>query len=47
MAVDKAYAFDGPHGKASLLDLKRGPPAADGLSSFFFAPEVLGWPGEG
>src|SRR5882724_5755529 len=43
MAVETAYAFDGPAGKASLLDL------FDGRSQLivyraFFEPGVFGWP---
>ncbi|MEP7007687.1 MAG: DUF899 family protein, partial [Sphingomonas bacterium] len=43
MAVEKAYAFEGPAGKASLLDL------FDGRSQLivyraFFEPGVFGWP---
>lgn len=42
-AVDKDYAFDGPEGKASLLDL------FDGRTQLivyraFFEPGVFGWP---
>src|ERR1051326_6937516 len=43
MAVDKAYAFDGPQGRASLLDL-----FADRhqliVYRAFFEPGVHGWP---
>src|SRR5437899_11792990 len=43
LAVEKEYEFDGPEGKASLIDL------FDGRSQVivyraFFAPGVKGWP---
>src|ERR1700751_5531467 len=43
LAVEKTYAFDGPKGKVSLLDL------LEGLHQFiiyraFFEPGVHGWP---
>ena len=46
VAVEKEYAFDGPNGPATLLDL------FDGRSQliiyrFFFEPGVSGWPEKG
>src|SRR3954465_11610446 len=43
MAVEKDYAFEGPKGRGSLLDLFEGrrPPIAYGA---FFEPGVFGWP---
>ena len=43
MAVDQAYAFEGPHGKVSLLDLFEGRRQLI-VYRAFFAPEVHGWP---
>ena len=43
MAVDKAYEFDGPDGKASLLDLFDGRRQLI-LYRAFFEPGVKGWP---
>ena len=43
MAVEKAYAFDGPTGKASLLDLFDGRRQLI-VYRAFFEPGVLGWP---
>jgi predicted dithiol-disulfide oxidoreductase (DUF899 family) len=44
--VDKAYAFQGPAGKASLQDLFDGRPQLL-LYHFMFAPGVNGWPKAG
>lgn len=44
MAVDKAYEFDGPEGKASLLDLFDGRRQLI-VYRAFFEPDVHGWPG--
>jgi len=46
LRVDKSYAFEGPDGRASLIDL------FDGLRQlvvyrFFFEPGVEGWPDRG
>ena len=41
--VDKKYEFDGPKGKASLLDLFEGRPQLI-LYRAFFEPGVFGWP---
>src|SRR2546425_11825669 len=46
MAVDKEYAFDGPDGKASLLDLFDGRRQLI-VYRFFFEPGVDGWPERG
>ena len=46
MAVEKEYAFDGPHGPASLLDLFEGRRQLV-VYRFFFEPGVAGWPGSG
>jgi len=46
LAVDKAYEFDGPNGKASLLDLFEGRRQLI-LYHFMFAPPVPGWPDGG
>ena len=43
MAVEKTYAFDGPSGKASLLDLFDGRRQLI-VYRAFFEPGVLGWP---
>jgi predicted dithiol-disulfide oxidoreductase (DUF899 family) len=44
--IDKDYVFEGPNGKASLLDLFEGQPQLI-LYHFMFAPEVEGWPEAG
>src|SRR6266705_2928579 len=43
VAVEKAYAFDGPEGKASLLDLFEGRRQLI-VYRAFFEPGVYGWP---
>jgi predicted dithiol-disulfide oxidoreductase (DUF899 family) len=43
MAVDKQYEFDGPKGKASLLDLFDGRRQLI-IYRFFFEPGVADWP---
>src|SRR6202166_1520121 len=43
MAVETAYAFDGPSGKASLLDLFAGRRQLI-VYRAFFEPGVFGWP---
>jgi predicted dithiol-disulfide oxidoreductase (DUF899 family) len=43
LAVEKAYAFDGPEGKASLLDLFAGRHQLI-IYRAFFEPGVFGWP---
>jgi len=43
MAVDKQYAFEGPDGPASLLDLFEGRRQLV-VYRFFFEPGVAGWP---
>ena len=43
LAVDKPYEFDGPEGKASLLDLFEGRRQLI-LYRAFFEPGVDGWP---
>src|SRR5262245_32858849 len=43
VAVDKQYAFDGPDGKASLLDLFAGRRQLI-VYRAFFDPDVHGWP---
>src|ERR1700761_2249630 len=43
MAVEKNYEFEGPKGKASLLDLFEGRPQLI-LYRAFFEPGVFGWP---
>jgi predicted dithiol-disulfide oxidoreductase (DUF899 family) len=43
MAVDKAYVFEGPNGKASLLDLFAGRRQLI-VYRAFFEPGVNGWP---
>ena len=44
--IDKAYAFDGPNGKASLLDLFDGRRQLL-LYHFMFGPGAHGWPTAG
>src|SRR5258708_11125007 len=44
--IDKNYVFDGPDGKASLLDLFDGRRQLM-LYHFMFAPDVGGWPTAG
>jgi len=46
MAVEKAYAFDGPGGRASLLDLFAGRRQLI-VYRAFFEPGVHGWPEHG
>ena len=46
MAVDKPYAFEGPDGPASLLDLFAGRRQLI-VYRFFFEPGVHGWPDSG
>jgi predicted dithiol-disulfide oxidoreductase (DUF899 family) len=43
MAVDKPYQFEGPHGRASLLDLFEGRRQLI-VYRAFFEPGVFGWP---
>jgi predicted dithiol-disulfide oxidoreductase (DUF899 family) len=43
MAVETQYEFDGPNGKASLLDLFEGRPQLI-VYRAFFEPGVFGWP---
>ena len=43
LAVDKKYAFDGPKGMVSLLDLFEGRPQLI-VYRAFFEPGVFGWP---
>jgi len=43
MAVEKAYKFEGPQGKASLLDLFEGRRQLI-VYRAFFEPGVFGWP---
>ena len=43
LAVEKTYQFDGPHGKASLVDLFDGRRQLI-LYRAFFEPGVFGWP---
>jgi predicted dithiol-disulfide oxidoreductase (DUF899 family) len=43
MAVEKAYEFEGPNGKASLLDLFEGRRQLI-VYRAFFEPGVFGWP---
>ena len=43
MAVEKAYEFEGPHGKVSLLDLFEGRRQLI-VYRAFFEPGVFGWP---
>src|SRR5205809_2304542 len=44
--IDREYVFDGPDGKASLLDLFEGRNQLI-LYHFMFAPGVDGWPEAG
>ena len=44
--IDKPYAFEGPGGKVSLLDLFEGRRQLL-LNHFMFAPDVDGWPSAG
>src|SRR5688572_21713011 len=46
LAVEKAYEFDGPKGKASLLDLFDGRRQLI-VYRAFFEPGVFGWPEHG
>src|ERR1700680_1300955 len=46
MLVDKYYTFEGPTGKATLLDLFEGRSQLV-LYHFMFAPDVEGWPSAG
>jgi predicted dithiol-disulfide oxidoreductase (DUF899 family) len=46
MRVEKRYAFEGPDGPASLLDLFGGRPQLI-VYRFFFEPGVAGWPESG
>lgn len=46
MAVEKNYAFDGPKGRANLLDLFEGRRQLI-VYRFFFEPGVEGWPERG
>ncbi len=43
LAVEKEYVFDGPSGRATLLDLFQGRPQLV-LYRAFFEPGVFGWP---
>src|SRR5246127_4059553 len=43
VAVEKKYAFDGPEGKESLVDLFEGPRQLI-VYRAFFEPGVFGWP---
>src|SRR5580658_9998318 len=43
LAVEKKYEFEGPKGKASLLELFEGRPQLI-LYRAFFEPGVFGWP---
>ena len=43
MAVEKQYVFEGPNGKASLLDLFQGRRQLI-VYRAFFEPGVYGWP---
>src|SRR5882762_10910525 len=43
MAVEKAYEFEGPQGKVSLLDLFEGRQQLI-VYRAFFEPGVFGWP---
>jgi predicted dithiol-disulfide oxidoreductase (DUF899 family) len=43
LAVEKAYAFDGPKGEVSQLDLFEGRPQLI-VYRAFFEPGVYGWP---
>jgi predicted dithiol-disulfide oxidoreductase (DUF899 family) len=44
--IDKAYVFEGPNGRASLVDLFEGRRQLI-LYHFMFAPDVDGWPKAG
>ena len=46
LAVEKSYTFEGPHGRASLLDLFDGRRQLV-LYRAFFEPGVYGWPDHG
>src|ERR687892_28506 len=46
MAVEKEYAFEGPNGPASLLDLFEGRRQLI-VYRFFYDPDVAGWPERG
>jgi predicted dithiol-disulfide oxidoreductase (DUF899 family) len=46
MLVEKEYAFEGPGGKASLLDLFEGRRQLI-VYRFFYDPDVNGWPDRG
>jgi predicted dithiol-disulfide oxidoreductase (DUF899 family) len=46
MAVDKEYAFEGPDGPATLLDMFEGRRQLI-VYRFFFEPGVAGWPEHG
>src|ERR1700738_2638856 len=46
LAVEKEYQFDGPHGKASLLELFEGRRQLI-VYRAFFEPGVHGWPEHG
>ena len=46
MAVEKDYAFEGPNGPASLLDLFEGRRQLI-VYRFFYDPDVKGWPERG
>jgi len=46
LAVEKEYQFEGPHGKASLLDLFEGRRQLI-VYRAFFEPDVHGWPEHG
>ena len=46
LAVEKEYQFDGPHGRASLLDLFEGRRQLI-VYRAFFEPGVRGWPEHG
>ncbi len=46
MKIEKRYAFDGPRGRVSLLDLFEGRTQLI-LYHFMFGPKVEGWPEKG
>ena len=46
MKIEKPYVFEGPDGRASLLDLFEGRPQL-ALYHFMFGPKVEGWPDKG
>src|SRR6185503_11741798 len=46
MAVEKDYVFEGPNGRATLLDLFAGRRQLI-VYRFFFEPGVAGWPEKG